>query len=467
MSEAVQTPGGAEGPAPRYESDFSYRKIKLATIILIAQMFATSLLPFMALTFVNVPLTKEFGWTQTEFSWATSFLMWFGASTTPIYGRIVDRVGVRPLILFGTVGVGLSTLSLAYLHGSLLQFYFSFALLGVFGSSAIGYSKIISALFTQHRGKALALIGIESTLAAAGIPPLVNWLIEDYGWRTLFAVCAVIILAIVPILYFTIDEPGEINSDRRLFRKKDGAALAARKKADETLEGLTVPEVLRNKVYWTIVIATIIGSAPRSGMVPFLVPMLAEKGFSTSDTALYISMMTLIAPFGTLAGGYCVDKIQNAKIAAPFQVISLIGLFLFALVSASFGGWYLLVLSVGFTGFAFGTTRPIGAYLHIRFFGLKAFGFYYGLEMSLLAFSMGFAPPIIAYMRDESGSYESGYILMVASLAVGAAAYFFLPKYRYAANIGAVPLDEPPADGAATSGDDAAARLAKTAPATS
>jgi MFS family permease len=365
-------------------------------------------------------------------------LMWCGAMTLPFYGRIMDRMGVRLPIIIGTIGVGFATLALGYIDGSLWQFYLCFALLGIFGSTAIGYAKIVSALFTQHRGKAMALLGVESTLAGAGIPPLLNWLITDFGWRGMFVVCGCIIFVLIPLVYFTVDEPGEIKSDRRLFKPK------AEEKVDRSagLEGLDERQIMRDRVFWLIVIATIIGTAPRSGMMPSLVPMMMDKGFTQADAVTYMSISTLIAPLGTLVGGWAADRFNTSRVAIPFQVVSLLGLFCFTVVTASLGGWYLLSLSVGLGGFAMGTARPIGTYMHVRFFGLKAFGFYHGFENMFLAFAMGCAPPIVGYLRDTSGSYTSGYVIMIVSLAIGTVLYWILGPYRYAANIGAVALPD-------------------------
>jgi len=437
MAEAQTAPGGQE---PRYESDFSFRKIKLATILTVANMFATSLLPFFAITLVNMPMTKEFGWSQSEYGWAMTALMWSGAVTLPFYGRFMDKIGVRLPILLGTVGVGLATMALGFIDGALWQFYLCFALLGVFGSTGIGYTKIVSAMFTQHRGKAMALLGVESTLAGAAIPPMLNWMIADFGWRGMFILCGCIILVLLPVIYFVMDEPGEIGSDRRLFKPK--AAAQAPVDRTETLEGMTQRQILRDRIFWLIVIATIIGSAPRTGMMPYLVPMLGEKGFSQADAVTYMSITTLIAPLGTLAGGWAADRFNSSRVAIPFQLISLAGLFFFTLATASFGGWALLGLSLGLGGFAFGTARPIGTYMHVRFFGLKAFGFYHGFENMFLAFAMGAAPPMVAWLAADSGSYMSSYIVMLVSLAVGTLLYWLLGPYRYAANIGAVPLPE-------------------------
>ncbi len=432
---------------PQFESDFSFRKIRLATIISITNLFASSLLAFGAITLINVPMTSEFGWTQAQFSWATTAMLWAGAGFMPLFGFLIDRIGVRPIVILGTGAVGLTTLAMGFQTGALWQFYLLFAVLGLFGSTAMGYTKVLGALFTRHRGKALALLGVESTLAMATLPPLLNWLITDYGWRQMFIVCGCLVLALIPLIWFTLDEPGEISSERRLFRRRAPSATGqAALPAAPDLPGLTSKEVLRYRIYWLVVIATVLGVAPRTGLMPFLVPMLQEKGFTQADAATYMSLSALIAPLGTFAVGWALDRSLRGRVAAPFTMISFAGTLAFLLVSASFGAWPLLMVAVACSGFAYGTVRPIGSYLHIRYFGLKSFGFYTGLENCVLAIGMGAAPPIVAALRDSSGDYTSGYVMMLVALAVATGVYWILGSYRYPADIGAVPL---PAAGSA------------------
>ena len=196
------------GPRQVVEGNFSLRKIKIATAVLVGQTFATSILPYSALTFVMIPMTREFGWTRTQFSFATTFLFIFGAASLWPIGRIADKVGVRPVILVGTTMVGLVTIAMSRQTASLALLFALYALLGMFGSTGVAYTKVAAALFTQNRGKALAILGAESTVAAAIIPILTNFLMLNYGWRTMYVVFGALILAIVPILYFTIEEPG-------------------------------------------------------------------------------------------------------------------------------------------------------------------------------------------------------------------------------------------------------------------
>ena len=110
----------------------------------------------------------------------------------------MDRLGVRPMILGGTVLVGLMTMALSLQTGDLWQFLAGFALLGALGSTAVGYAKVLGALFNKHRGKALAIFGVESSLAGALAVPVIQWLLVNHGWRGVFLGMGAIIVATVP-----------------------------------------------------------------------------------------------------------------------------------------------------------------------------------------------------------------------------------------------------------------------------
>jgi MFS family permease len=61
-----------------------------------------------------LPMTQEFGWSRSQFSYSTSAVMWVGALASPILGRLIDRLGVRPVVLTGTGVLGMLSLVLTH-----------------------------------------------------------------------------------------------------------------------------------------------------------------------------------------------------------------------------------------------------------------------------------------------------------------------------------------------------------------
>ena len=408
------------------ESDFSPRKLKIAAGVMAGQIFATSILPFAAMSLVLLPMTKEFGWSRTEFSFATTCIFFFGSVSLWPIGRIADKIGVRPVLFFGTTAVGLATLAMSQQTKSLTMLYVLYALLGIFGSTGVVYMKIIAATFTKNRGKAMAILGAESMAATALVPPMTNFILLNYGWRDLYIVYGVIILALVPVLYLTLEEPHRIAAGR-----------AAAKVPPPALDGMTIGQALRDRVFWLAVLGGMAGMSVLTGMVPHMIPALIAKGFTQTQAVATTSIGMLAGLVGNLAGGYAVDRVNSAKIGAPFALISAAGAFLLLNVTSTSGGWPMLVAAVALGWFTFGAYRPMGTYFQTRFFGLRSFNEIAAVQFTIINPVSAFAPPLIGNIYDRTHSYQIAFWMMVASGVFAALIWLALPKYRFGTKVGA------------------------------
>jgi MFS family permease len=426
------------------ESDFSRHKILIATVCLLGVTFGTSLLLSGAQGYVLIPMTKAFGWTRTEFSFAGSCALWSGAALTPFVGRLTDQIGVRPLILGGTALLSLISFAMARQTSSLPMLYVLYALFGATGAMIIAYSKVIAGLFTVHRGKALAIFGVESTFASAAVPMIINALLSHYGWRGLYVAFGFIILAMLPLLYFFIPEPGMKGRPAR-SRGEDGTRSAPAR--PPVMEGATIGQALKSRPFLVMAAISFISSIPAAGLMVHLIPALEDKGFSQTIAAAYFSISLLIGVVGAAFAGYLMDKINSAWVAAPFWYLTGLGAVLLVLVTVSSGGLPLLYVTAGLCGFAQASTRPMNTYFHTRFFGLRAFTEIQGVERTLLAVVSGLSIPAVGYIFDKTHSYNSVFWVLVATSVICGSLYFFTGPYRYDANIGVAkslaPEDEP------------------------
>ena len=392
-----------------------------------------------------MPLTRQFGWTAAQFSWAVTCLFVAGAISLWPIGRLADKVGVRPVLLGGTIMVGLITLGMSFQTASLWQFYFYYAALGIFGSTGVTYPKVVAALITQHRGKAMAILTAETTLARAGIPLVVNWLLLNEGWRTMYVVFGIVILAMVPILFFTIEEPGEFGTAGKIsWRKKPALEIGAPRPQKIDLPGMTIWEALKDPVFWLNTLAAFIGLFIFNGMFPHLIPALVGKGFSQTTVVELQSASTVIAFAGALIGGWAVDRFQTAKIAAPVSMIAALGAILTMLVSPSFGGVPLLAAILIFGALSFNALFPMGTYFATRFFGLASLAEIVAVQFAITNVFAGLSAPLFGWIFDTTHSYDSVFMITAVLNLLVALIWLVMPKYRYAANIGQMPAEEPP-----------------------
>jgi MFS family permease len=436
---AAGVPAQSEPAVVDPESDFSPRKLKVAAGILIGQSFGTSILPYSALMLMLTPLTRQFHWTAAQFSWAVTFLFTFGALSLWPIGRMADKIGVRPVLLTGTLVVALVSFAMAYQTPSLWHFYTLYALLGIFGSTGVTYTKVVAALFTQHRGKAMAILTAETTLARAGIPLFVNWLLLTKGWHVMYLVFGLMILACVPVLFFTLEEPGQTGTAGRFswLKRKSDPNAPPQIKID--LPGLTIGQALRDWVFWLTTAAAFIGLFIFNGMFPHLVPALVEKGFSQTTIVELQSGSTVIAFLGALAGGWAVDRFQTAKIAVPICLVASLGTFLTMLVSPSFGGVPLLAAILILGALSFNALFPMGTYFATRFFGLSSMAEIVATQFFFTNLVAGLGAPLFGWIHDTTHSYNSVFMITTVLNLVVALIWLAMPKYRFAANIGQMP----------------------------
>jgi nitrate/nitrite transporter NarK len=412
------------GASVAVESDFTPRKLRKGAVCLMGQSLGTSLLAFGALTLVMLPMTEEFHWTRTQFSYAMAICIWCGALTGPGLGRLVDHWGVRPTVLGGTAVVGIATLAMSCI-AHLWQFYLCFALAGAFDSGVFGYSKVIGATFTRNRGKAFAVVIAITTMVSSIFPQLTNILLTRMGWRGAFAGLGILILAAVVVLFFTLEEPGE--PKRPSGRAEEGLPPMA----VPAMEGRTAAQVRRDRIFWTFVGTAVLTGAIGAGWGQHQVAFLMGRGFSRQQLVNALSLAMFLSPLITMLGGWLVDRVQSAKIAAPFALFTAVGILGQVFVSASRGGTPLVFVSIYLGMIVMSAQIPMMQYFCSRYFGMKAFGEIYGSLTSILAVVMGFSPPLIAMLYEHTGSYNIALILMIAGDLAAALLFLTVGRYRY------------------------------------
>ena len=436
---------------PRPESDFSPRKIKIASVILLGQTFGSSLVPFYALSYVLPFMTREFGWSRTEFLGANTALLFVGALVSWPFGILTDKVGARALIILGTLGVGLATLLVPLVHDDPIgglprawQFYALFAVIGFFGCCVVSYSKVTTALFTRNRGKAMAILGAEGTVARMVIPGVTAFLIVNYGWRGLFTTMGVVILAIVPLVFLFLEEPGTRGLKPTLSFRKPAPA------GDATLiafDGMALREVLRDRVFWLLLAGGILAVGAGNGMLSNITASLIDRGFKLQAVGNIDSAATLAGIPGVLLAGYLMDKVPSAKVAVPFHLLTVLAAVLFMIVTPTSGGRPLLLLARCLYTFSFAAALPLSAYLMTRFFGLKAYASIYGLLAGIQALFASFAPVVFGRIYDVTHSYRIDYEAWAVAAFVASLIFLILPRYRFSPDSGrmpAAPASPPP-----------------------
>ena len=175
-------------------------------------------------TFAAFGVTYSFGASFTairdEFGVGKGQVALFFAITTFVYfilgiftGRLADRFGPRPVLLFGAGSIGVGLLLTSLVNNIWLGYLTYGGGVGI--GVACAYVPMVAAVggwFEKNRTKALgfAVAGIGvGTLVGA---PASKFLVNNYGWRTSFVILAITSSSLLVLASFTARKPPVSNT---------------------------------------------------------------------------------------------------------------------------------------------------------------------------------------------------------------------------------------------------------------
>ena len=118
------------------------------------------------------PLSAQFGWNRESISLGFAIAAMTVGLSSPLIGRLIDRVGPRRIILPCMTVFACGVASLALLHSHLWQFYLTCFVIGIVGNGAahLAYARSISTWFQKRLGTALAFVMLGAGLGAMILP---------------------------------------------------------------------------------------------------------------------------------------------------------------------------------------------------------------------------------------------------------------------------------------------------------
>lgn len=369
-----------------------------------------SLLVYSFGTFLK-PLTGEFGWTREAVSASFGFAALTVAVCSPFLGQLLDRYGPRRIILPCMTVFGLAFASLGLVTAHIWHLYATFVLLGIVGNGTtqMGYSRAVSTWFVRRRGLALSLVMAGSGTGAMIFPPLAQYLISGYGWRSAyFALGGMVLLFGLPLTALFVRERAAIDAPGKPVQV-----------------GATLREGLRSPAFWLLIGTLFLGSLSVNGAITHLSPLLTDRGIAQKQAALVASALGFFSFIGRLITGALLDRFFGPRVG--FCVLSATALGVFLLGSAS--SFAAAIGCAALIGFGLGAEADITPYLLSRYFGLKSFSTLYGFSWTAYAVAGAIGPVLMGRAFDLTGSYAVLLMLLSLSTALAAALYLGLPRY--------------------------------------
>ena len=371
---------------------------------------------YVASLFVQ-PLEQAFGWTRGQQALSHNANL-VAALLAPFIGALIDRRGVRRILLPSIVAIGIIYVLLANLAPAIWTFYAAMAGLGIIGIATTGlaYTRAVTSWFDRSRGLALAASRVGLALAGAALPVAVFAAIQRYGFSGGYLVMAATALLIgLPVSWAWV-------FDRQ---PEDLALPVSAPKADAGWR--LWPRLLRNPRILLLCLASGLTYGPAVGLLSQMQPLLVSKGIEPAAAAGLLSLLALSVFAGTIVTGVLLDRVWAPLLGFLFTLGPVVGCAM--LYFLPHPGTAIAAAAVILIGLAQGAEIDLIGYTVARYFGMGAFAAIYGLMVAAIGICSALGAIMIGQVYDRYGSYNAALAAAAVCFFIAAIAYPLMGKY--------------------------------------
>jgi sugar phosphate permease len=354
---------------------------------------------------------QELGWSRAQVTSGNAYskiavAIAFGF----IAGRMVDRFGPRRLMLGGIVMAGLALVGLSYATTmTVFYFFYAFNALGYVCGGPLPNQVLLSRWFDRGRGKAMGIAYLGIGVGGALVPLLAFKLTEVAGWRGALWWLGVLMIAVaLPAAWFVREPPA--------------AAASARAASQQSLRPL-----LSRPAFFLLMIGSMASIGAVGGTMQNLALYLSlDRKLEQADIDGTLSLVLIGSLAGRLLMGWLADRIAKKRVMILIYVI----------VAAAIPPLFYAPTPAALKVFAFlfgiglGGDYMIIPLMAAEIYGVAILGRVLGIVLTADSVAESLVPMLVAGLRDSTGSYGPGFLVLVGLAAIGAAAVSLLPRDR-------------------------------------
>ncbi|MDG1437483.1 MAG: MFS transporter, partial [Emcibacteraceae bacterium] len=345
---------------------------------------------------------------------------------TPYVGSLVDKHGSKKIMIPSILLFGISLGAIPLFVSDVAHLYLFYALIGILsgGAAAVPYLRVAGAWFVKRRGLAFGLIMSGGGLGYAYSPPLVQYMIDNYGWHSGFYVLAAILLFLVlPLIKFIVhDKPQDLN----LLPDGDTAEVDAAVDSSIDEDKISLSELLRTPLFYHMFATFSLLTFCLYGLLSNLVPMLNDRGMDGTTAALAATTVGITVIVSRIVIGILMDKYFAPRVAMVCFMLSAAGTAFLAFGAVGPTAF----LAAIFFGFSVGAELDLLAYLITRYFGVSSFGMVYGILFAGFLGGVSVGPVVFGMLFDHYGSYVNILGICSCILVATSLSMMFFPKYK-------------------------------------
>ena len=257
-----------------------------------------------ALTNASTVICTTYNLNENDYSRIVMAFLLAYAIMQPFAGRIIDWLGTRAGFSLSVLWWGAANMLTALASGFFSFSIFRFLLgLGEAGNFPASIKTVAEWFPAKERAMATGIFNMGAGMGAIIAPPMIVYLVLNYGWQAGFVVTGTLTLIWAPLWYFFYRRPHE----HPWLAAEELAAIRSGQEAEATdapAAKVSWKELMVHRELWGCIIAKFL-SDPVWWFYIFWLPkyMHDVRGFSLKEIGLFTWLPYVTADMGCLFGG--------------------------------------------------------------------------------------------------------------------------------------------------------------------
>jgi MFS family permease len=359
------------------------------------------------------PMSSEFGWTRAMTAGAFS-LVWISQGLlASVMGGLNDRFGPRLVLTVCGCLIGAGWLLTSQISAVWQLYLFYGVIVGAgLGGTFVPLTSTTARWFVAKRGLMTGFVTAGVGIGTFVGPPIANWLIGFYSWRTSYIILgSVVLVGTVIGAQFLRRDPAQMGT--RPFGERERPVHEASAMAS----GRSLKEAAATWQFWTMCAAFFCYGFSLSAILLHLAPHATDLGISASGAATLLSVIGGASVAGKVLLGGLADRTGNKQIYVVSFI--LMSASLFWLVPAR-QLWALYLFATAF-GFAYGGLATAHSPLVAWLFGMRQHGLIFGVSFNGWTLGCAVGPLVAGYLFDASHNYQVAFLTCAISAMIGLA----------------------------------------------
>jgi MFS family permease len=358
-------------------------------------------------------MVQQFGWSRAQ---VTSGNALSKLVVGPIFGFLagwaVDRFGPRRMMVIGILMAGVALVGLGWISSlGMFYFFYFFNALGYVCGGPLPNQVLLTRWFDRSRGKAMGFAYLGIGIGGATVPWISHVLVQNFGWQAALRILGFSIVIVSLPLAMLVKEPPRA-------RIKSGSILSASPMA-----------AFKQVSFYLLTLGSMCSIAAVSGTQQNMKLFLSlDRHFSQRDAAGIFSLVLAFSIAGRLLMGWLADRFSKKYVMLLTYLLVAAGIPLLFLGTTPL----VLYASAAIFGIGLGGDYMIIPLVTAEIFGIEVLGRLLGVILTAGAVAEAASPWLIGRLRDMTGSYSVGCMVLVAMALLGGLAVLGLPSRRAA-----------------------------------